>query len=510
MRTIALMSILDWIDVGQVAAERDDNLSNYFYDAGLSRRVIGDPRQFLLLGRKGAGKTAVFRHLQQRPTGLFDENDNLVALSFVNYSWKAHALLANAEKAPTASQRDSWRFVIAVECVRALVQSAADKNEKPEPAIREAAALLERLFSKPVPSWLDLLGGKLFRLSKFKAPSFSQDGASLGEVNFSEVAEDKSLKAQLAQNLENITAELEAKLKAGMGEQRVFLIFDSLDEAWDQTSLDECKRIITGLIHAADHYTTTFKGSIRPIVFLREDIFGELDLNDKNKLREDCGSILSWNYESLEKMLLTRINFFAKKANQPERMSVNALFDRKEMRNRSSPRNYIFQRTFSRPRDVVAYVKKIIESRKAAKAAGEEVNDADELSADAIYDAEPAYSEYLVNEIKDEWKTQTPDIEQFLTAFENISTTLFSPEAFEAELRKKKVNIERSGTRAAMRFLFDNSIIGIGVNAGTSRQWRYKCVYPTQRYEDADQYQVHSGLKRHLGLRDPKGNNVTE
>lgn len=83
-------------------------------------------------------------------------------------------------------------------------------------------------------------------------------------------------------------------------------------------------------------------------------------------------------------------------------------------------------------------MKKIVETLKAAKAAGEDVPDGDELSADAIYAAEPAYSEYLVNEIKDEWKTQLPEIEQYLTAFENITTTVFSPDAFEAELRKEE------------------------------------------------------------------------
>src|SRR5690349_5961070 len=99
------MHVLDWIDVGQVAAERDENLANYFYDAGVSKRVVSNPRQFLLLGRKGAGKTAVFRHFERRPPDLLGENDLLVPLSLVNYSWRAHGLLANAEKAATISQR---------------------------------------------------------------------------------------------------------------------------------------------------------------------------------------------------------------------------------------------------------------------------------------------------------------------------------------------------------------------------------------------------------------------
>ncbi len=55
-----MIKIIDWINVGDVYAERDNNLSEYFYDAGVSKNIINNPKQYLLLGRKGAGKTAVF------------------------------------------------------------------------------------------------------------------------------------------------------------------------------------------------------------------------------------------------------------------------------------------------------------------------------------------------------------------------------------------------------------------------------------------------------------------
>lgn len=507
------MHILDWIDVGPVAAERDDNLASYFYDAGLSKRLVENPRQFLLLGRKGAGKTAVFRHFERRPTELLGPNDCLVALSLVNYSWRAHALLKNDEKAPTVSQRDSWRFVIAVESIRTLSETVAAAGEKPNSALKKAADLLERIFSKPVPSWTTLLGAKLFGLSKLKLPSAGADGVvSLGEVSFEQLSGDRTLQAELARNLDQLTRHLEDLLREACGERRVFLIFDRLDEAWDASSMEDCKRIITGLIHAADHYVTSFKGVIRPVVFLREDIYSDLDLNDKNKLKEDCGSTLMWDNESLEKMIKARITFFAQAKGQTAPSSLNALFDRKEMQNRSSPTNYILKRTFYRPRDVVAYMNKIIEHLKIERAeldAGE-AEEPQTLNADAIYAAEPAFSEYLVNEIKDEWRTQLPDIDTYLMTFENIATTVFTADTFESEIRKKKPDLDRSAVRAIMRFLFDNSIIGIGVAAGATKQWRYKCVHTTQRYADADQFRVHFGLKRHLGLKDATGAAATE
>ena len=37
------MNILDWINVGKVSAERDDLLSQYFYDNGVLKTVVGSP-----------------------------------------------------------------------------------------------------------------------------------------------------------------------------------------------------------------------------------------------------------------------------------------------------------------------------------------------------------------------------------------------------------------------------------------------------------------------------------
>ena len=69
------MKIIDWLEVGEVSAERDQNLKNYFYDAGVTQALVANPKSYLLLGRKGAGKTAVFLHLTGRPPEVFSSND---------------------------------------------------------------------------------------------------------------------------------------------------------------------------------------------------------------------------------------------------------------------------------------------------------------------------------------------------------------------------------------------------------------------------------------------------
>ena len=306
------MATLEWLSVGPVSAERDPNLQNYFYDAGASGSLVSDPTRFLMLGRKGAGKTAVFLHMKQRPEGLFKKTDLVVPLSTTEYNWRAHAALGDLNKTGGSQYRDSWRFVMTVEAIRAFSrQCEATRIEVPK-AIEQAQKLLNKLFGSPVPEWSELLRSKIFSLSKLKLPSAGVDAdleevsLDAGEIGFSTVEKDESLRSLLAFNIEHLTAHLENKLAEGLDGYRIFIIFDRVDENWLPESLDDCKKMIGGLIQAAEYYTQKFTGRLRPIVFLREDIFDSIDaINDKNKLKMDCSRTLMWDEETLGMLCTT-------------------------------------------------------------------------------------------------------------------------------------------------------------------------------------------------------------
>lgn len=510
------MGILEWIDVGKVAAEKDEQLTNYFYDAGISKQIVDNPNMYLMLGRKGAGKTAVFLHLSSKPN-IFKDNDIVRSMSLNNYSWNAHGLLKREEKADSMSFRDSWRFVILVEAVRGIIEEYTRTGNKLPDSISDASKVLEKVFAKPVPSWLDLLGEKLFKLSKVKLPSgsISPDMTDIsfdaGEISFEDVQRDGSLRSNLSNNIEYLTLYLESKLENGIGQHRVFLLFDRLDEAWDSSSIEMCKNINTGLILAADYINQKFQGKLRPIVFLREDIFETLSLNDKNKHRQDSGSLLKWDKDSLQKMLLIRINFFARKAGQPEVTDLNDLFDRKEMRNRTTPVSYINRCTFMRPRDVICFYRHIIENMKDEYAAlRSEAPDSKEyarisssntLYADVIYNAEASYSDWLKSEIQDEWATQLPEVNTYLDALTNHGRTVITKRELLTQLQQTMGDIPPAKIRSILQFLFDTSIIGFKVGA----IWRFKCTFPAQGFSEANEYKVHYGLTKALSLTEAYG-----
>jgi hypothetical protein len=509
------LNILDWIDVGKVSAERDANLSKYFYDNGILAQVIANPAAFLILGRKGAGKTAVFKYLTENPLQYIKSEDILVPLSLEDYNWKVHQLLESQESAASLAFKQSWRFVLLVETVRAVAERARDRNTPLPNQLKAAAMLLERLFDQPLPGLTVIIGRKLLGLSKLKLPKGGIDlstgdvgsvEVAGGEVEFSEVEQSTDLRSALSSNIERVidclsNAVDECESLGG----NVYICFDRVDEAWDEVSVELSKRVIAGLIGAADSISHRYDGVVRPIIFLREDIFSVLPLNDANKLREDCGSLLKWDKASLEKLLLQRINYFGSLKSVSRVSSIDLLFEKKEMRQRTRPFSYLLKRSMMRPRDLISFMSRIIDTTKEKANdpfAAEDYIAKDCFETEVIYEAEPGYSEWLKEELFDEWKAQYPIIRDLLNAIQNLGST-----NFRAEDLRKHINASSAAGNGkfidALRFLFENSIIGF--KTGASSIWKFKCFYPSQGFVESDEYHVHDGLVRALNLKEPRG-----
>lgn len=502
--------MLSWIDFGQVAAERDDLLSEYFYDNGVLSEVSRSNVHFLVLGRKGAGKTAVFKRFDHGYEDYLRNGDCSVAISLDNYDWTVHELLSNPHKAPALAFIESWKFFIYVQTVVLLEE--VDFGSK---YTKKLLKIIGKIYGSPTPSLYEIIGGKLLQLAKFKLPSggvaldegdLSGLQASGGEVAFSDVQRDESMQNRLSANIGNVVRTMERGLADHFSERggRAFVTFDRVDEAWVQGSVPQMKPMIGGLVSAADSVTQKFRGALRPVAFLREDIFDYLEINDKNKLRSDCGQLLAWSPDTLNRLIMQRVNYFSKAASERGFQHVNELFDKDKMRQQRKPFDYLILRTMMRPRDLIKYLqltKEDMISRRDNPFEDEGVNE-NALECDAIYNAEAKYSEWLVEEIQDEWRSQFPEIRQIIDALAAIGSTVFKLTDFRRAISSQGLQAEDLELRAHLRFLYDNSIIGFKV--GKSQIWRFKCFYPAQGFLDADVYKVHDGLTRGLNLKEPR------
>ncbi|WP_374198843.1 P-loop ATPase, Sll1717 family [Janthinobacterium sp. UMAB-56] len=509
--------MLSWIDFGKVSAERDDLLSSYFFDNGVLQSVVSSPSSFLVLGRKGAGKTAVFRYLTENTKQFIGVDDILVPLSFEDYNWNIHSLLTNENKAESMLYKQSWRFMILVEALKAY-KTWFEKERKTVPKrIALATKLLEKLFDSPVPSIYQIVGRKLLSLSALKLPSGGLDledggidsiSVGAGEISFDAVRADKDLRQHLSENIENLINHLDRALsEADATWPRVFVCFDRVDEAWDEVSYEASRKVIAGLVSASDAINSQFKGKLRPIVFLREDIFDVLSINDANKLREDCGALLNWNKKSLTSLILRRVNYFGKLHQQAQIVDLDSMFDKQAMRQGAKPSSYLLRRTMMRPRDLISLFSRTVETmrEKANDPFAEDNIEFDKLECEAIYSAEPGYSEWLKQELLDEWKVQRPVIINLFHAIQNNGSTNFTQEKLSDGLQKLIGEISLADMLTHLRFLFDNSVIGFKLGAST--EWRFKCFYPSQGFLESDEYRVHEGLVRALNLKEARERN---
>ena len=144
---------------------------------------------------------------------------------------------------------------------------------------------------------------------------------------------------------------------------------------------------------------------------------------------------------------------------------------------------------------MVAFLKRTIQAAKDESLVNE---DQSRILTKAIYNSEPGYSDYLYDELSDEWRTQNSKFSDYLAAIENIRYAIFSPTELQGQLEKKGLTQDYSEFRKVIRFLFDNSILGITI--GDSKQWRYKCFYPNQGFIEEGSLKVHPGLIKRLGL----------
>lgn len=506
--------ILDWIDFGKVSAERDDLLSQYFFDNGVLKSIIKSPSSFLLLGRKGAGKTALFKYLSENKEQFVAGTDILVPLAFEDYNWNVHTLLADEGKAESMTFKQSWKFIILVECVGVLQAWLKARGKSVPKQLSSVSSIIDRLFSSPAPSMAQLIGNKILSLSTLRLPkggldlesgdldSINLDG---GEVSFEAVKQKTDLRSALSQNIERLIALLELSLENyDQSWPKIYICFDRVDEAWDEASFAASQRVIAGLVGACDTVNAQYKGNIRPILFLREDIFDVLSINDSNKLREDCGSLLHWDKESLFKLILKRVNYFGNMHSIQPILDIDSIFDKTEMRQRAKPSNYLLKRTMMRPRDLISLLGRTVKAMKDK--ANDPFNDQRDrphlLECAAVYDAEPGYSEWLRQEILDEWKVQYPVVRDLLGAIQKNGSTIISKSDLEANLRAINTSYPDHQIVDHLKFMFENSILGIKI--GSSTEWRFKCFYPNQGFIEAEDYKVHEGLIRSLNLTEPR------
>lgn len=484
---------------GEIDAESDARLAEYFVSTPAFRTLISRQR-YVAVGRKGAGKTAIYRELRDR-TG---SDYAAVGLSFAGYPWGAHSTLGSSVASANERFLDSWRFMILIELAKLAIRDQASRDPEVSRAIRE---FIEKTWGQ-----IEFTPGEFFGKAEYELVGEfrpSLHGASLGSVGRKTVERNR-----LGETLNATLAWLETALsRVLVPTHDYFVLFDDLDKGYDKPDADYQQRIV-GLLLAA--YRTAVWANdaglrARAIVFLRSDIFELLGFSDKNKIYDNAVINVRWSEaekgpESLRNLMAERIQNRADiKADED---AWDAIFDPDEvMRGTTSKYRHMVRRTYLRPRDIIKFSNlAVVEARERisqGSTARLRVGNKD------IGRARVPYSAYLVRELDDEIKPEWPDWRGYLELLRRVGrvdiTRAKLKEQYDA-LKDPTLDFDEVVSR-----FYKYSILGFQRAGGSSGGSVYLFAYSSPEVEldpAASAFKAHLGLIESLGLKEGKGSDI--
>jgi len=482
MATTSTVSLRDLRSFGDVAAEDDAVLDYFLTTDAVTRIKSGDV--FLVLGRKGAGKTALVRHFAEgRGKGVSR------SLNLGGYPWAVHAQRIDRGASDVEAYVSSWRYLIAVQLAAVALSRVKDDADENARAIRQ---FLHDNYGGEVLGIDEVMRPTKLRLSSmsFEPTVF---GCKLIAVALDRKAGDLKLGTEL-DALSDMLITATVKLAKKLGAPSLMLHFDELDQGIS-TLTEERARMLSGLVLAVRSVRQKYREGIpvKPVIYLRSDLWDKLAFSDKNKISERLALRLEWDSDSLLELVTARLR--AKLGDDARWDSITSV---EAGRGTNTKWGFILSRTFLRPRDVIRFLN---------SALGQAQRRSDEplvLNNQDIINARESYSAYLKAELDDEIMAHWPQWEEALQACSAISTLTFQRDQFEEEYGRRRSTANAMTADEALETLFRFSVIGYERRSGYGgSSWAFQYTHPEAGWDNrATRFKVHLGLKEFAKLRE--------
>ena len=389
-----LPSELSTLQFGSHVAESDiDGLENYFVETRDYLDVI-DFNTTIFTGRKGTGKTA---NMVRAAEQLRSDARNLVCV-VKPASYEIEGLVAVLQRIDSRYLADFlieglWRYLIYTEAARKAIEEA----DSLPAGIAEGsptyllAQCLEEKHGGADASFSVRLERLVNSLEGLFAPNF--DDASL------ESAQQAISKALYGTTLRELRRLLGAALN---DRQRVAILIDNLDKAWERGSdLEILARLLLGLLTAVDRITDEFRRedgtkqrvNVTLTIFLRSDIYDFVRdrAPEPDKIPT---SELVWRDPDMLARILEERFIFGRKGNSTAQDLWNNYFTSYARGMKS--KDYILSRLQPRPRDLLVFANAAV--TRAVNAKHHIIDEHDIIEAEKSY-SEFAYEALLVEGI---------------------------------------------------------------------------------------------------------------
>ena len=354
------LAILKGINFGELDGWGDPNLDKYFLDNDYYNSIARN-KVFFVIGRKGTGKSAIYRMIKMQGNS---DGDIIENADFGNFPFEKLLRLDDKQYMVPNQYQSIWKQVV-LNCFAKMISRAQEDDNNVHK--RE----LERYVS-------GFLGDSIADLHKVTVQQtkrvglgiqFSPLNADAGNEYSREYGIDVNNQTALNIRLENTIIEY---FKTRKTENLFILQFDRLDdnygaylgegkEIYFQSLISLCK--VVYLVNQA--FRAQGIESCKVILYVRSDLFAEIAKKDPESARwDDFVFKLSWsvaNTELAEESALMRLISLRIAASSPKH-SFDDIFLDSEIAMRDSPYSfqvslfkYMLDRSHHRPRDIVKF-----------------------------------------------------------------------------------------------------------------------------------------------------------
>jgi hypothetical protein len=478
---------------GAIDADADALLKDCFqnHPAYLAAR---DNQKFLILGRKGSGKTAIFKRLiTERSHDYFSYGH-----TFDDYPWAHHDLQAQTGVPEERRYVHSWKYLINIGLAKLLLN--ADQSQPWDEGSLGALAALEAFV-------VDSYGSRDPDLRQLFSPEKELRFKAGFRFPFVDVTGERVRVRELPIHVQEVNAAIQQHvLKALNPEHRYYVCFDQLDLGFTKTQPEFSQRLIGLILAARDLFldAQTQGKKLNVVVFLRDDIYQDLQFEDKNKITENYTARVEWSIDgdlTLKQLMESRFTEVLLRGSNGGSVSWDEVFDEtKQMPSRQTKYRHICDRTFLRPRDMIKFCNEILEAYKRSGGSPDH-----HFDNSAVHSARDAYSDYLLNELDDEIAKHVPDYKEYLEVVKELGSLQFSFDEFKAALERRTA-LKGVDAATVLGRLFEFSVVGYlkpgGQGGGSQYVWRY--LDPRTRFNaSAEAFRVHPGFKEALDLTRP-------
>lgn len=472
---------------GAVAAE-DEPILDYFVETSAVQE-IADGNKYLVLGRKGSGKTALVRYFNEK------KQDGLISivLNLRGYPWALHAKRADSEVDASEKYEASWRYLIAVEFARVVLGRLTGDSKWTDEA-RNLSEFFRQNYGGPEVSLGDFLRPAKLQLSK---ASFEPQilGNKIGAVTLERSTNDSGLAREL-----NVLSDMILKtalyLCSRENIEKVIVHFDELDQGLQKFDIAR-QQMLTGLVIAARAVNRDAAGTpvrLKSVVYLRTDLWDEMSFSDKNKITSTSVLDISWDEESLLKVVNSRVQ-------SAVGVDWDSLHDGETMRGRQKKFSHIVARTFLRPRDVISFLNiLLVKTKERINAKGGSTL----FTNPDMIESRRDYSTYLRLELHDEISPHWAEWEDALRTISKVGLLSFARESFVRGYDKTKSAKNPKSADEALESLYEYSVLGAYRASGYGgKKWVYRYSEPGEAWDSSGGvFKVHLGLKEHLALKE--------